>query len=132
MKSGLNPICKTFLITGFCGGLSTLSAFIEDNSNILYENGNITNSVNYPNVDAGVCHSAQRITINHYNVSGMISKFTNVLSEYGVNIARMYNNSMDDVAYTVLDLDHAITDEVKEKFEKIDGVLRVRVIKGKK
>jgi D-3-phosphoglycerate dehydrogenase len=96
------------------------------------ENGNITNSVNYPNVDAGVCHSAQRITINHYNVSGMISKFTNVLSEYGVNIARMYNNSMDDIAYTVLDLDHAITDEVKEKFENIDGVLRVRIIEGKK
>ena len=46
------------------------------------ENGNITNSVNYPSVDAGVCQSVQRITINHYNVSGMISKFTNVLRKY--------------------------------------------------
>ena len=44
----------------------------------------------------------------------------------------MYNNSMDDIAYTILDLDHAINDEVKEKFENIDGVLRIRIIEGKK
>ena len=96
------------------------------------ENGNIANSVNYPSLDAGICHSAQRITINHYNVSGMISKFTNILSEYNINIARMYNNSMDKMAYTILDLDHEITDEVKGKFESIEGVLRVRVLKGNK
>lgn len=94
------------------------------------ENGNISNSVNYPSLDAGICHSVQRITINHYNVSGMISKFTNILSEYNINIARMYNNSMDDMAYTILDLDHEVYDDIKSKFESIDGVLRVRVLKG--
>lgn len=96
------------------------------------ENGNIQNSVNYPNIDAGICHTKERITINHFNVSGMISKFTNILSKYNLNIARMYNNSEEDMAYTILDLDDVINDEIKEAFEQIEGVLRVRVLKGNK
>lgn len=94
------------------------------------ENGNITNSVNYPDVDAGVCHTKQRITINHHNVSGMINKFTSVFSKNEVNIARMYNNSLDDLAYSVFDLDNEITDEAFKELESIPEVLRVRVIKG--
>ena len=95
------------------------------------ENGNINNSVNYPVIDAGICSSIQRITINHYNVSGMISKFTNILSGNNINIARMYNNSAYDLAYTIIDLDNKIDEKVKEEFENIEGVLRVRVLKGK-
>ena len=94
------------------------------------ENGNINNSVNYPTLDAGICRSIKRICINHYNKSGMISKFTNILSEANINIARMYNNSLDDLAYTILDLDSEIDSNVINKFKLIDGVLRVRVLKG--
>lgn len=92
------------------------------------ENGNISNSVNYPDVDAGVCQSKQRITINHYNVSGMISKFTSILSEDHINIARMYNNSLDDVAYSIFDLDNEIDTNTVKKIEETEGVLRVRVL----
>ena len=95
------------------------------------ENGNISNSVNYPEVDANVCMSAQRITINHLNKSGMINKFTSFLSDNKINIARMYNNSLDDIAYTIFDLDNKIDEEIKEKLEKVDGVLRVRIINKK-
>ena len=94
------------------------------------ENGNINNSVNYPTLDAGICRSIKRICINHYNKSGMISKFTNILSEASINIARMYNNSLDELAYTILDLDSEIDSDVINKLTLIDGVLRVRVLKG--
>ena len=57
------------------------------------ENGNINNSVNYPSLDAGVCRSVKRITINHYNQSGMISKFTNILSKYNVYFIGKLNES---------------------------------------
>lgn len=96
------------------------------------ENGNINNSVNYPTLDAGVCRSAKRITINHYNKSGMISKFANILSSSNINIARMYNNSLDEFAYTILDLDSDVEDNTLAKLNEIEGVLRVRVLKGAK
>lgn len=94
------------------------------------ENGNIHNSVNYPDVDAGICHTKERVTINHVNKSGMISKFTSVLSEHDINIARMYNNSLDDLAYSVFDLDGNLSEDTKKHLSEIDGVLRVRVLKG--
>ena len=94
------------------------------------ENGNITNSVNYPEVDAGVCQSVQRITINHLNVSGMINKFTAIFSKNNINIARMYNNSLKDFAYSVMDLDNEISEEALKEIEEIKEVLRVRVLKG--
>lgn len=93
------------------------------------ENGNITNSVNYPSVDAGLCMSKQRLAINHLNKSGMINAFTSFFSNNHINIARMYNNSLDDIAYTIFDLDDEISAEIKEKLENTDGVLRVRVLK---
>lgn len=96
------------------------------------ENGNINNSVNYPTLDAGVCRSVKRITINHYNKSGMISKFANILSSSNINIARMYNNSLDEFAYTILDLDSDVEDNTLVKLNEIEGVLRVRVLKGAK
>ncbi len=96
------------------------------------ENGNISNSVNYPEVDAGICQTKMRITLNHLNVSGMINKFTTVFTKYNVNIARMYNNSLEDLAYSVFDLDNIIDDEAIKELENISEVLKVRAIKGVK
>ncbi|MDY4144955.1 MAG: 3-phosphoglycerate dehydrogenase family protein [Bacilli bacterium] len=96
------------------------------------ENGNISNSVNYPEVDAGICQTKMRITLNHLNVSGMINKFTSVFTKYNVNIARMYNNSLEDLAYSVFDLDNIIDDEAIKELENISEVLKVRAIKGVK
>lgn len=93
------------------------------------ENGNIINSVNYPNVDAGICISKQRLTINHLNLPGMINRFTSFLSDKKINIARMYNNSLDDLAYTIFDLDDDIDENIIEDLTKINGVLKVRKIK---
>ena len=68
------------------------------------ENGNIKNSVNYPNCDAGACVDVGRVTINHKNIPNMISQFTKTLGDAGVNISNMTNKSKGDYAYTMIDV----------------------------
>ena len=92
------------------------------------ENGNILHSVNYPDVDMGVCDSAQRVVFLHKNITGMIGKFTTVLGEVGINISNMLNKSRGEYACTLMDLDAATTPEVVASLSEIDGVLKVRVI----
>ena len=91
------------------------------------ENGNIKNSVNYPNCDLGICESASRLAICHKNVKGMISRFTDVLAD--TNIHNMSNASKGDFAYTLLDLDSAVSPKELAQVEAIEGVLKVRVVK---
>ncbi len=91
------------------------------------ENGNIKNSVNYPNCDLGICESASRLAICHKNVKGMISRFTDVLAD--TNIHNMSNASKGDFAYTLLDLDSAVSPEEIARVKAIEGVLKVRVVK---
>ena len=93
------------------------------------ENGNIKNSVNYPNCDMGVCTKAGRIAVFHKNIANMITKFTGCFGENGINISDMTNKSRGEVAYTMLDVESPATDEIVEKLSAIDGVFRVRVVK---
>ncbi len=93
------------------------------------ENGNIKNSVNYPPLNLGVCADAGRVGIFHRNVANMITKFTAVFGDAGVNICNMVNKSKGEVAYTVMDLESSATSEALEKLGSIDGVFRLRVIK---
>lgn len=92
------------------------------------ENGNIKNSVNYPSLDAGVCHCTSRITINHKNIPNMLSQFTSVFSSCNMNIENMVNKSKGEYAYTVLDVSEVVDSTMIEKLEAIKGVLKVRVI----
>ena len=94
-----------------------------------FENGNIKNSVNYPACDVGVCDTAGRVTICHKNVPDMIHKFTAIFGAAGVNIEHMVNKSRGDYAYSVFDITSQATDEVVENLTKIDGALKVRVVK---
>ncbi|MDD6202243.1 MAG: phosphoglycerate dehydrogenase [Lachnospiraceae bacterium] len=93
------------------------------------ENGNIVNSVNFPNCDMGICSQAGRVAVAHKNISGMISKFTTVFGDNGINITDMMNKSKGDWAYTMLDVESAVSEEIVEQLAKIDGVVRVRVVK---
>lgn len=93
------------------------------------ENGNIHNSVNYPNCDMGICGVAGRIAINHKNVVNMISQFATVLGGAGMNISDMTNKSKGDYAYTLIDLETPATQEIIDKLDEIEGVLKVRIIK---
>jgi D-3-phosphoglycerate dehydrogenase len=93
------------------------------------ENGNIVNSVNYPNCDMGICTKAGRIAIMHQNIPNTLSKFTTVVANDNVNISDMVNRSKGEYAYTMLDLDTPTSAEVVEDLKKVKGVIRVRVIK---
>ncbi len=93
------------------------------------ENGNIRNSVNYPNCDAGICMSEGRITICHKNVPNMIAGFTAILSEDGINIANMMNKSRGQYAYTVFDFEGSISEETFGKLQNMGEVLKVRKVK---
>ena len=93
------------------------------------ENGNIHNSVNFPNCDMGVCTAAGRVAILHKNVKGLIGKYTAVMGNNNINISDMTNKSRGDYAYSLLDIDSSVTEAAVEQLKKIEGVLKVRVIK---
>lgn len=93
------------------------------------ENGNIVNSVNYPNCDMGVCQCEGRITILHHNIPGSLGRFTAAIASENVNIAGLMNKSRGEYAYTMLDLDHHPSAAVVEHLREIEGVVRVRVIR---
>jgi len=93
------------------------------------ENGNIKNSVNYPNCDMGVASKPGRISVCHKNIKNMITQFTGVISAADINITDMVNKSRGEYAYCLFDLEKPATQEIVEKLQKIDGVFKVRIIK---
>ena len=93
------------------------------------ENGNIVNSVNYPNCDMGYPTAEGRITILHRNIPNSLSRFTGAMAKENINISDLMNRSRGEYAYTMLDLDAPAPDSVIEELQKIDGVLRVRVVR---
>lgn len=93
------------------------------------KNGNIVNSVNYPNCDMGICTQASRVAIFHKNIANMITKFTACFGDEGVNISDMMNKSKGEVAYTMMDIETPADARIIEKLSAIDGVFRVRVVK---
>lgn len=91
------------------------------------ENGNIRNSVNYPNCDLGICQAEARLAIYHKNVKKMISRFADILAD--TNIKNMSNTSKGDYAYTLLDLDSVVSEEILQKLKAVDGVIKIRIVK---
>ena len=93
------------------------------------ENGNIVNSVNFPNCDMGICATAGRITILHKNIPNLLSQFTTAMANENINIDSLMSRSRGEYAYTILDLDHTPSAHAVEALKQIPGVIRVRVIR---
>ncbi len=93
------------------------------------ENGNIKNSVNYPNCDMGICTKPGRIVVLHENIPNTISRFTTAMGSYGVNISDMMNRSKGEYAVTMLDLDEPTPAAAAAELAGLEGVHRVRVIR---
>lgn len=93
------------------------------------ENGNIVHSANFPDCNMGACTTAGRIGILHKNEKGIIAKFTTVLGDADVNVSDLTNKGKGDYAYSLIDVDSVVADDVVEKISELDGVLRVRVVK---
>jgi D-3-phosphoglycerate dehydrogenase len=94
------------------------------------ENGNITNSVNFPKcrMDEPVPENGTRLCIANRNVPNMVGQITTILADAKMNIAAMVNQNRANVAYNIIDVENAIDDSIIEKIRGIDGVITVRTI----
>ena len=90
------------------------------------ENGNIVNSVNYPNLTLARS-SEHRVCIMHKNIPGVISKFTTALSDDNINIENMANGSKGDYAYTIIETNNNL-DHIVETLKAIEGTIKVVVL----
>lgn len=91
------------------------------------ENGNIKNSVNYP--DAEMNAVGTKICVLHKNIPDVISQLTSVLGDAKINIDNMVSKSKKDYAYTMLDVAGDINDDIVGKLAAVDSVIKIRVIK---
>jgi D-3-phosphoglycerate dehydrogenase len=91
------------------------------------ENGNIKNSVNFPECTLGRSGKA-RLTISNKNEPGMIGKITHLLADNKLNIADMINKSKGNMAYNIIDLEGDINADLVKKIQSINGVVAVRVL----
>jgi len=93
------------------------------------EDGNIKNSVNFPDCDLGKVIGT-RVTVIHKNMPGVLTQISDKFAQKGVNIENMINKSKKDFAYTVLDIiEGNVGDDILKELEAIDGIVRVRVIR---
>jgi D-3-phosphoglycerate dehydrogenase len=93
--------------------------------------GNITNSVNFGDVDLGPIETDERIVVLHRNVPNMIGRFSQILSDAHLNIENMANKRRGDVATTLLETSGPWDDNVIAQMSAIDGVFRARMIPGR-
>ena len=91
------------------------------------ENGNVTHSVNFPDVSAPRA-AAARLCIMHENAEGVINAITSVISGEGINIANLLDKSKKDKAYMILDLDSKPSDTAVKAIEGLKGIIRVRLL----
>lgn len=124
-----HPRCLTFPHLG----ASTVEAedncamMIADQLREYLENGNIVNSVNFPNVTMAR-RGEVRLAVANLNRPDMVGQISHLLGAAGVNIEHLVNDSRNQVAYTLMDVDRAIPADTLEAIGAIDGVLRVRVV----
>lgn len=91
------------------------------------ENGTILNSVNFPNVEMAR-ESPYRVAIANANVPNMLGQISTAMGHGGLNIHNMVNKSRGEMAYTLVDVDSPVHDEVIRSIAAIEGVLSVRAI----
>lgn len=112
-------------------GASTAEA--EDNCAVMVaeqlrdylEHGNITNAVNFPNISMPR-ESAHRLAVAHGNVPNMLGQISTTLAQAGINIHNMMNKSRREMAYTLVDVDTALPDNLVAQVAAIHGVLMAR------
>ena len=90
-------------------------------------NGNIKNSVNLPDV-AQDWSGIARLCLIHRNVPGMLTQITTALSDDGINVENLTNKAKKDYAYTMVDINSRITEEIADELRAIPGMVRVRVL----
>ncbi len=92
------------------------------------ENGNIANSVNFPDVSFARAEG-DRIAIMHYNRVGMLGRITEMVAAAGLNIENLVNKARGEMAYTILDFNEEVPGDLARQLEALENVIRVRHIK---
>ncbi|OQX74371.1 MAG: 3-phosphoglycerate dehydrogenase [Campylobacteraceae bacterium 4484_4] len=92
------------------------------------ENGNIKNSVNFPNAALPRTAGEKRITMAIRNVPNMIGEISSLLAKHNINILDMLNKSKGDLAYNIIDIEGEISDEAIAQLRDIEGVIKVRIL----
>lgn len=114
-------------------GASTLEAeencavMVADQLKDYLENGNVTNSVNFPEVNLSRV-TDYRLSVVNANMPDMVSQISHILGENDLNIHRMVNESRNDIAYTLMDVDNPVSAEVVQRIKSIKGVLAARTL----
>lgn len=89
------------------------------------ENGNIKNSVNFP--DTSMARGSEfRLTFSNSNVPNVLSTVLTQISATGANVIDLVNQSRNEIAYNIMDIDQPVTDELVDVISNLDGVIRVR------
>lgn len=91
------------------------------------ENGNIRNSVNFPDTEMPR-NNGFRLTIANRNIPGMVGQITALLAQENINIADLLNKHRDEMAYNIIDVDGVITEDQANRLAGIEGIIMVRVI----
>lgn len=95
------------------------------------ETGNIKNSVNFPNASLAYT-GKRRVAAFHQNVPNMVGQITLAISSYNLNIADMVNSSRGGYAYTMIDIDSQVSEDIvpslEEKIKQIEGIVTIRII----
>ena len=92
------------------------------------QNGNVVNSVNFPNVTIARSTGA-RVTILHKNRVGMLEEITNKVAEFKLNIEGLANKGRNELAYTILDFSGDVPENIEDKIKEIKDVIVTRTIK---
>jgi D-3-phosphoglycerate dehydrogenase / 2-oxoglutarate reductase len=93
------------------------------------ENGNITNSVNFPDCYLDRMAHTQRMVVLNKNVPNMISSLTSVFSQYNINITAMVNKSKGNCAYNIIDIEtEQDSKKIIDDIKKIEGIIKVRTV----
>lgn len=92
------------------------------------ENGNITNSVNFPNCSLGIITAKSRIAILNKNIPAILGKVTGILANMNINISNLNNRSKGDLAYTLIDVDSEVDEAELKNALGVNGIISARVI----
>ncbi|OQX16125.1 MAG: 3-phosphoglycerate dehydrogenase [Desulfobulbaceae bacterium A2] len=91
--------------------------------------GHVSHSVNFPNADAIPSDKVRsRLIVINRDVPGMIGQVSNILGRHAINIASYLNESNGQVGYNIIDIESAVPEDVQREIERVDGVVRVRLI----
>jgi D-3-phosphoglycerate dehydrogenase len=91
------------------------------------ENGNIVNAVNFPACELNRS-SDFRITIAHKNIPNMVGQISTLVAKEKINILNMINRSKGNLAYTIIDTESNVSQEMIQQIQRINGILSVRIL----